>query len=84
MGHPWQDFLDARARAIDWLYYQNPKMDTHHNDEAIARTLSMDRVQVYLIRTRDEKPGDDKEAREVGAEIRERVERDILKLKKRS
>lgn len=76
MGHPWQDFLDARARAIDWLYYQNPDMTTHHDDEAIAKSLSMDRAQVYLIRTRDEKPGDDKDAREVGALIRDRVARD--------
>jgi hypothetical protein len=75
MAHPWADFLDARARAIDWLYYQNPDMSTHHNDEAIARALSMDRVQVYLIRTRDEMPGDNKEAREVGALMREQVER---------
>lgn len=72
-GHPWAAFLDARARAIDWLYYRNPDMATHHNDEAIAKSLSMDRVQVYLIRTRDERPGDDKEAREVGALIREQT-----------
>lgn len=59
-GHPWADFLNARARVIDWLYYRNPDMDTHRDDAAIARTLSMDTTQVYLIRTRDEKPGDNK------------------------
>ena len=59
-GHPWADFLHHRARAIDWLYYQNPDMATHHDDIEIARTLSMDPVQVLLIRTRDERPGDNK------------------------
>jgi len=59
MSHPWADFLEARARAIDWLYYRGPE-ETRHDDAAIARTLSMDPTQVYLIRTRDEKPGDNK------------------------
>jgi hypothetical protein len=55
-GHPWADFLNARARAIDWLYYrEGPCM---HDDAAIAKTLSMDPMQVMLIRRRDEKPGD--------------------------
>lgn len=55
-GHPWADFLNARARAIDWLYYrEGPCM---HSDAAIAKTLSMDPTQVMLIRRRDEKPGD--------------------------
>jgi hypothetical protein len=57
-GHPWADFLNARARVIDWLYYrEGPCM---HDDAAIATTLSMDPVQVMLIRRRDEKPGDNR------------------------
>lgn len=59
-GTPWGNFLDARAKVIDWLYYQNPDMATHRNDAEIARTLSMDSLQVTLIRTRDERPGDNK------------------------
>jgi hypothetical protein len=59
-GTPWSRFLEARAKVIDWLYYGNPTMPTHHDDAEIARTLSMDPTQVMLIRTRDERPGDNK------------------------
>jgi len=51
-GHPWADFLHHRARAIDWLYAEGVE-GCKGNDARIARTLSMERVQVYLIRTRD-------------------------------
>lgn len=57
MSDPWGDFLTARAKAIDWLA-------TRESDEQIARTLSMDPVQVHLIRTRDrstDQPDDDYE-----------------------
>ena len=57
-GHPWADFLNYRARVIDWLYYS--KGSCMHDDAAIAKTLSMDPIQVMLIRKRDEKPGDNK------------------------
>lgn len=59
MGHPWADFLEARARAIDWMYYGDVK-EYRLNDAAIAKALSMDPMQVTLIRMRDEKPGDNK------------------------
>lgn len=52
-GHPWADFLHHRARAIDWLYSGEGDERCKADDTAIARTLSMDTVQVYLIRTRD-------------------------------
>lgn len=44
--HPWQEFLESRKRVIDWLkeHYQD-------SDAKIAQTLSMDEMQVYLIRT---------------------------------
>ena len=51
-GHPWADFLHHRARAIDWMY-NGDGPDVHKgSDASIARALSMDTVQVYLIRTR--------------------------------
>lgn len=52
-GHPWADFLHHRARAIDWLYSGEGYPACAGNDGAVARTLSMDPVQVMLIRTRD-------------------------------
>lgn len=42
--HPWAVFLAARSGAIDWLRED-------HTDAEIARILSMDETQVYLIRT---------------------------------
>ena len=45
-SHPWGDFLEARRRAILWLHYERGQ-----DDAEVARTLSMDTNQVYLIRT---------------------------------
>lgn len=52
-GHPWQQFLHHRARVIDWLYAGSGNPDCKLSDEAIARVLSVDTSQVFLIRTRD-------------------------------
>jgi len=52
-GHPWADFLHHRARAIDWLFSGEGDPKCKEDDFAIARTLSMDPVQVFLIRSRD-------------------------------
>lgn len=57
-GHPWADFLHHRARAIDWLYAGEGNPYSKGNDAVIAKTLSMDRSQVYLIRTRDRSNSD--------------------------
>ena len=46
--HPWEIFLAARANAIDWL-----RKEFGDTDAEIAGKLSMDTMQVYLIRTRD-------------------------------
>jgi hypothetical protein len=46
-GHHWADFLHCRAITIDALHKSG------ESDEAIAKILSMDPVQVRLIRTRD-------------------------------
>lgn len=43
--HPWSSFLEARGDAIFWLY------EMGYDDLQIAVTLSMDKEQVYLIRT---------------------------------
>ena len=48
LKHPWYSFLESRKKAIDWLY-NTQKL----NDVEIARTLSMDGMQVFLIRTYD-------------------------------
>lgn len=45
-NHPWQSFLDARVKVIDWMVKKFNK-----NDKQIAESLSMDETQVYLIRT---------------------------------
>ena len=45
-GHPWADFLHYRAVAIDWMH------EAGSDDAHIAKILSMDEVQVFLIRTR--------------------------------
>ena len=42
--HPWQAFLTARRAAIKWMH------DDGATDEEIAKRLSMDPVQVKLIR----------------------------------
>ena len=44
--HPWQLFLNARAKAIIWL-----KNEMNQSDVQIACQLSMDEKQVMLIRT---------------------------------
>ncbi len=43
--HPWEEFLNARARCILWLS-QEMKL----NDKNICFQLSMDETQVRLIR----------------------------------
>lgn len=48
--HPWGEFLKARAEAILWM-----KNEMSKTDFEIARDLSMDETQVYLIRTHAEK-----------------------------
>jgi hypothetical protein len=47
--HPWQVFLNARKLCIHWLH-ENGLND----DLKIAEILSMDEMQVYLIRTWDQ------------------------------
>lgn len=46
--HPWAVFLEARKEAILWM-----REEMNFDDEHIAYLLSMDKVQVYLIRTQD-------------------------------
>ncbi len=45
-SHPWGAFLNARFRAILWM-----QKHMGYNDLEIAKKLSMDEMQVYLIRT---------------------------------
>jgi hypothetical protein len=52
-GHCWADFLHHRARVIDWLYAGKGADHCKGNDAKIAKNLSMDTIQVYLIRMRD-------------------------------
>lgn len=42
-GHPWGEFLEARAKCIDWMLNEGKTPDQ------IARELSMDGDQVLLI-----------------------------------
>ena len=49
--HPWANFLNARYSAILWM---KEKFD--YSDETIAKKLSMDATQVYLIRTSNHMP----------------------------
>lgn len=44
--HPWGRFLIARWEAILWMHEE-----MGYNDKQIAQNLSMDKMQVYLIRT---------------------------------
>ncbi len=48
--HPWGEFLNARYNAIIWL-----RKEFGDNDAQIAKKLSMDEEQVFLIRTHDKK-----------------------------
>ena len=48
--HPWGGFLYWRMQAIIWL-----KNEMNLSDKEIARKLSMDEMQVYLIRSKIEK-----------------------------
>lgn len=48
--HPWGVFLEARKKAITWM-----KEEMNRNDKEIAIALSMDELQVYLIRTYEER-----------------------------
>lgn len=41
--HPWQNFLWSRRIVMEWLRNEG------YSDEKIARTLSMDIMQVTLI-----------------------------------
>lgn len=43
--HPWGAFLNARLKVIFWMNKKG------RDDAEIARSLSMDETQVYLIRT---------------------------------
>jgi hypothetical protein len=43
--HPWQEFLNARARCILWL-----SKELKESDAEIMFHLSMDETQVRLIR----------------------------------
>lgn len=47
--HPWNDFLEARKRAIVWLY------ENGHTDEDIAEALSISESRVYTIRAYPER-----------------------------
>lgn len=49
--HPWVAFLDARARAIHWLYSGEGDERCKCNDAEIARILNLTELQVQLIRT---------------------------------
>jgi hypothetical protein len=44
--HPWAEFLNARFFAILWM-----KEKFGYDDKRIASDLSMDEMQVHLIRT---------------------------------
>lgn len=44
--HPWGAFLNARYLAILWM-----REEMGYDDEEIAYSLSMDAIQVRLIRT---------------------------------
>lgn len=44
-AHPWGDFLEVRMHTIQWM------RERGDDDSQIARALSMDEEQVYLIRT---------------------------------
>ena len=45
--HPWQEFLTARANVIDWMHEEG------NSDADISRNLSMDAIQVTMIRERE-------------------------------
>ena len=45
----WGEFLEIRSKLIDHFHKEG------RSDEAICNTLSMDPMQVFLIRTRDRK-----------------------------
>lgn len=49
--HPWGAFLNARWRAILWL-----RDEFDYDDKTIAKKLSMDEMQVYLIRMSEHMP----------------------------
>ena len=48
--HPWEEFLNARARCILWL-----SKEMKYDDNHICFQLSMDEIQVRLIREYMEK-----------------------------
>lgn len=49
--HPWAIFLNARWKAILWM-----RERMGYDDKQIAKNLSMDEMQVYLIRTSEHMP----------------------------
>lgn len=49
--HPWSAFLNARYFAILWM-----REEMAYSDERIAHDLSMDTMQVWLIRTSKHMP----------------------------
>ena len=53
--HPWGVFLNARVKVIFWLINYMAKSDKQISDD-----LSMDEMQVYLIRTHFEKHPEEK------------------------
>lgn len=48
--HPWGEFLKARVKCILWM-----KNEMKRDDLTIAASLSMDEIQVMLIREWAEK-----------------------------
>lgn len=44
-AHPWANFLNARYFVILWM-----REEMGYDDKRIAKSLSMDEMQVYLIR----------------------------------
>jgi DNA-binding transcriptional regulator YdaS (Cro superfamily) len=42
--HPWGEFLEARKKVIIWM-----REEKQRTDKEIAKHLSMDEMQVYLI-----------------------------------
>ena len=49
--HPWGHFLNARYKAILWM-----REERKYSDKKIAESLSMDEMQVYLIRNSTHMP----------------------------
>lgn len=50
LSHPWGEFLKVRINVIHWM-----REEQRYSDLEIAQALSMDELQVYLIRTHNQK-----------------------------